>query len=298
MFYVLSSHNIYALKRQFKTLPKNKTTVIINTLDNTFREQAESYCKEEGLRHFITESDGTAATGKNSFLDQFDKDGVPHAVLIDGDDFLTPRGVKCYQKLMEKNDAPDAVVLFNQISITSLEDGAIDRSQDPTRPNDDISGLPCKYTQGAAVVDWDLLSKGDLIADNMKNALQEDVEVFKSYISILQTSMGIDEISTRLVFMSRKVLPYRFKNLIVGEDTLQFLELKDAHDRGELNMVANDETYPTYIYDVRISGIAIKESGRGKGKGFISWMKTLLNEIENLGMQNRLHDTRVPLAEL
>ena len=110
--------------------------------------------------------------------------------------------------------------------------------------------------------------------------------------------MGIDEISTRLVFMSRKVLPYRFKNLIVGEDTLQFLELKDAHDRGELNMVANDETYPTYIYDVRISGIAIKESGRGKGKGFISWMKTLLNEIENLGMQNRLHDTRVPLAEL
>ena len=158
--------------------------------------------------------------------------------------------------------------------------------------------LPCKYIQGASVVDWDLLSKGDLIADNMKNVSQEDVEVFKSYISILQTSMGIDEISTRLVFMSRKVIPYRFKNLIVGEDTLQFLELKDAHDRGELNMVANDETHPTYIYDVRISGIAIKESGRGKGKGFISWMKTLLKEIENLGMQNRLHDTRVPLAEL
>lgn len=298
MFYVLSSHNIYALKRQFKTLPKNKTTVIINTLDNTFQKQAETYCIEEEIRHFITESDGTATTGKNSFLDQFDEDGISHAVLIDGDDFLTPRGVKCYQKIMEREDIPDAVVLFNQISITSPELNFNDRTQDPIRPNENMSSLRSKYTQSAAVTDWDLLAKGDLLTDNMPEVSEDEVEDFKRYINLLKYGMGIDELSTRLVFMSRKVLPYRFKDLVVGEDTFQYLELKDAHDRGELKMVAHDETHPTYIYDLRISGIAVKESGRERGRGFISWMKSLLKEIENLQGQNRLHNTRVPLMEL
>ena len=298
MFYVLSSHNIYALQRQFKTLPKNKTTVILNTLDETFLEQAESYCKENDIRCCVTQSDGTAATGKNSFLDQFDRDGVSHAVLIDGDDFLTPRGVKCYQRLMEKEDVPDAVVLFNQISITSVEQDNTAKSQDPSRPNEDMSKLTSKYTQGAVVTDWDLLAKGDLLTDNMPEVSEDEVEDFRRYVDLLKYGMGIDELSTRLVFMSRKVLPYRFKNLIVGEDTFQYLELKDAHDRGELEMVAHDETNPTYIYDLRISGIAVKESGRDRGKGFISWMKTLLKEIENLQGQNRLHNTRVPLTEL
>lgn len=298
MFYVLSSHNIYALQRQFKTLPKNKTTVILNTLDETFLEQAESYCKENDIRCCVTQSDGTAATGKNSFLDQFDEDGVSHAVLIDGDDFLTPRGVKCYQRLMEKEDIPDAVVLFNQISITSVEQDTTAKSQDPSRPNEDMSKLTSKYTQGAVVIDWDLLAKGDLLTDNMPEVSEDDVEDFRRYVNLLKYGMGIDELSTRLVFMSRKVLPYRFKNLVVGEDTFQYLELKDAHDRGELEMVAHDEKNPTYIYDLRISGIAVKESGRDRGKGFISWMKSLLKEIENLQGQNRLHNTRVPLTEL
>ena len=74
MFYVLSSHNIYALKRQFKTLPVDKTTVIINTTHIEFRQQAISYCEENKVRYFVTDSDGTAATGKNSFLDIFDDD--------------------------------------------------------------------------------------------------------------------------------------------------------------------------------------------------------------------------------
>ena len=299
MFYVLSSHNIYALRRQFSTLPRNNTTVIINTLNDTFREQAESYCKEQDLRYFITESDGTAATGKNSFLDQFDKDDVPHAVLIDGDDFLTRRGVKCYQRMMGNNDSPDAVVLFNQISIISEDNLSVDRTQSLTRPNEDVSNMVgTKYTQGSVVVDWDILAQGDLVAENVPNIKEEEVEVFKRYITLLQHSMGIDELSTRLVFMSRKVLQYRFKSLVVGEDTLQYLEIKDAHDRGELKLVAHDEKHPTYMYDMRISGIAVKESGRGKGKGFISWMSTLLKELENLHGQNKLHKTRVPITEL
>ena len=63
-------------------------------------------------------------------------------------------------------------------------------------------------------------------------------------------------------------------------------------------MFAHDEKYPTYIYDVRISGIAVKESGREEGQGFIYWMKTLYTEIKKLQGQDKLHNTRVPLTEL
>lgn len=295
MFYVLSSHNIYALARQFKTLPKNETTVIINTLNEKFREQAEEYCKTEEVRYFITESDGTAAKGKNSFLDRFDADGVPYAVLIDGDDYLTPRGVKRYQKLAEQEDAPDAVVLFNQVNIVSSD--IENRSQDKDRLEENIDGQPFKCSQPATVTDWDALAKGGLIADNMTIATEKDVEDFKDYIKNLQYGMGIDEISTRLVFMSRKVIPYRFKSLTVGEDTLQYLELKNAHDNGKIVMKANDENNPTYMYDVRISGIAVPESHKNGGRGFLTWMKNLSVEIENLKAHNKLHNTRVPLLE-
>ena len=299
MFYVLSSHNIYALRRQFTSLPKDITTVIINTLDDTFREQAESYCKDECVRYFITESDGTAATGKNSFLDQFDKDNVPHAVLIDGDDYLTPRGVHCYKRMMGKKDSPDALILFNQVSLMSPDDQKTERTQCEKRPHEDITNMPRHYTQGSAVLDWDLLAQGDLIADNVPNATEADVDLFRNYITLLGSGMGIDELSTRLVFMSRKVIPYRFKDLVVGEDTLQYLEVKDAFERGELVMVAHKESKaPTYIYDLRISGIAVKESGRGRGRGFLTWMARLLKELETLQKQNKLHKTRVPITEL
>jgi hypothetical protein len=297
MFYVLSSHNIYALKRQFKTLPIDKTTVIINTTHIEFRQQAISYCEENKVRYFVTESDGTAATGKNSFLDRFEEDGVPYAVLIDGDDYLTKRGVVMYQRLVEQKDAPDALVLFNQVNITAQNHHLAERSQDPIRPHEDPNTLTSRYVQQSVVEDWDKLADGRLVAENVPDITVEEVEMFKKYISTLQHSMGIDELSTRLVFMSRKVLPYRFKSLTVGEDTLQYLELKDAHERGELKLVAHDEKFPTYMYDVRISGIALKESQKDQGKGFIEWMQILLSEMESLKENNKLHDTRVPIWE-
>jgi hypothetical protein len=99
--------------------------------------------------------------------------------------------------------------------------------------------------------------------------------------------------------MSRKVIPYRFKDLVVGEDTLQYLEVKDAFERGELVMVAHKESKePTYIYDLRISGIAVKESGSIRGRGRLTWMARLLKELENLHGKNKLHNTRVPITEL
>lgn len=295
MFYVLTSHNIYALERQFDTLSKEDTTVIINTLDKDYELLASKYCKLNKIRHFITKSDGTAATGKNSFLDQFDKDDVPYAVLIDGDDYLTKYGVKYYKSLAELENAPDAVVLTNAISQTwPVNTISKEFLVDDSRQHLDPSTLPFQMAIGSAVVDWEELKKGELVVDNYKGTTDTQLNCFQDYVSLLHYGMGIDEIAARVVFMSRKALQVRYDpRFVVGEDTFQFLELKDLHDRGELELVAHDEKRPTYMYDARISGIAVLQSQKEGGKGFVDWMIVLKDAMQQLKDEGRLHNTRV-----
>ena len=295
MFYVLSSHNVYALERQFKTLPIKETTVIINTTDLEYLKEAVDYCNALGVRFFITASDGSAATGKNSFLDQFDKDGVPYAVLIDGDDYLTARGVKFYKKLAEDSSPPDAVVLKNAVSQTWAS-GKVTNEYltNPERQHADPSKLPFKMSVASTVVDWEELKDGDLIRDMGIDTTTSDVDNFIKYVGLLQYGMGIDSLAARVVFMSRKALAIRYKKeLVVGEDTFQYLELKDLHDKGVINLVSHNENRPTYIYDVRLSGIAVMKSQKDGGAGFLVWMEVLMNRLQELKDNGKLHNTGI-----
>lgn len=293
MFYVLTSHNIHALKRQFDTLHRNNTTVLINTLQKDYEKIAEEYCKSEKIRYFVTSSDGTAATGKNSFLDQFEQDGVPYAVLIDGDDYLTSYGVKYYRELALNPSPPDAVVLTNAISQV-LPQMTQEDLENPERLNWDPKKLNVKMTVGSTVDCWDTLKKGKLLADTKKDVLESEIKAFQDYISLFEYGMGINEIAARVVFMSRKALAIRFnKKLIVGEDTFQYLELKDLVETSGFKLFAHNERRPTYMYDARISGIALTESTRDGGKGFVDWMVILKNEMQRLKNEGRLHKRKV-----
>lgn len=288
---------MFALRRQFKTLRVEDTTVILNSLNEDYLAEAEAYCKEIGVRYFITESDGTAQTGKNSFLDRFEADSVEYAVLVDGDDYLTPRGIYVYDKLATLENPPDAVALTNQVNITFTDRDSSFMINLPGRIHLDPASIQGRCTMPSTVVDWEELAKGEMIED-MNGTSVEDVENFKDYIRLLQYGMGIDEISTRITFMSRKIIPFRFKKLIVGEDTLQFLELKEAFDKGLLDLRAYDETNPTYMYDLRISGIALSESRVDGGFGFLRWMVILRDHIKEMMESGRLRPTRLPLLEI
>lgn len=293
MFYVLTSHNIYALERQFETLSKNDTTVIINTLDENYAVEAENYCKLHDIRYLRTESDGTAATGKNSFLDTFEQDGVPYAVLIDGDDYLTKYGVNYYKTLASLENAPDAIVLTNPISMVIPRMSKKDL-ENPERVHWDPKKLDVQMVTGSSVECWDTLKKGELLIDNTKSVQLKDLKTFQDYIGLFEYGMGIDEIAARVVFMSRKALAVRYnKKFIVGEDTFQYLELKDLAERGDFELLYHDEKRPTYMYDARISGIALTESTRDGGKGFVDWMLVLKNEIQRLKDEGRLHKRKV-----
>jgi hypothetical protein len=295
MFYVLSSHNIYALERQFKTLPIEDTTVIVNTVDVEYLKKAVGYCNSIGVRVFVTPSDGSAATGKNSFLDRFDVDGVPYAVLIDGDDYLTARGVKFYKNLAKHSNPPDAVVLKNAVSQTWSSDKATNEClMDPKRQHADPSKLPFRMSLSTTVVDWEELKKGDLVCDMDIDFKPSDVDNFIQYAGLMHYGMGLDSLAARVVFMSRKALSVRYKKeLIVGEDTFQYLELKDLHEKGEITLVSHNENRPTYIYDVRLSGIATEQSQKNSGQGFLDWMLVLMNKIQELKDLGKLHSTGI-----
>lgn len=298
MFYVLASHNLYALKRQFETLPKNQTTIIINTLDRDFQDAAQQYCFSEKIRCVITESDGTAATGKNTFLDLFEDDGIPYCVLIDGDDYLTPFGVETYQKIAKSETPPDVVCLFNQVNLNwekktkELVFEAGRQDKDPST----IKGVECV---GSAVVDWNEFTKGTIITDHYPDVDPFVVNSWIQYAKNIEFGMGVDEITSRVTFMSRKVIPYRFKSFIVGEDTIQYLELKDAFEKGKLTIAALDEEdNPTYIYDLRLSGIALEESSKNEGSGYFNWVIPLGKYIQSMRQAGKLHATKIPLLEV
>lgn len=295
MFYVLSSHNIHALKRQFVTLPKNETTVIINTLDKDYQNEAQRYCFDEKIRCVITESDGTAATGKNSFLDLFEDDAIEHAVLIDGDDYLTHYGVRRYKEVATRENPPDVICLKNQVNITWPRKTR-ELVYNPERMHLDPADIPEDYAYGHTVEDWDEFTKGEIITEQFPDV---DPTEWIEYAKTIQHGMGVDEINSRVVFMSRKVIPYKFKNLVVGEDTIQFLELKDAFERGELTMAVNDEELQTtYIYDVRLSGIALDESSKNEGRGFLEWNNVLIRHIRRMKKAGLIHSTRIPDLEI
>ena len=116
-FYALCCRNMFALKRHLRHIPHDQLTIVINTLDNGFKNSAVSFCQEQGVDYAVTESNGTASQGKNSVIDLFLASDDDHFVLIDGDDFLTPHGVWTYQYIANMNEPPDVLALEYQYGI-------------------------------------------------------------------------------------------------------------------------------------------------------------------------------------
>ena len=59
--------------------------------------RSHGLCVSEGIEHYVTESDGTPATGKNSVLRLFLESDNEYMVHVDGDDMITPYGRNLYR---------------------------------------------------------------------------------------------------------------------------------------------------------------------------------------------------------
>ena len=286
-FYVLTSTNYEALLRHndptYSNIHKDDMVVVINSLDSEYIERAKNYCIAKDIKYYITESNGSPSKGKNSLLDIFLESDDDYCVMIDGDDFLTPHGVWMYKHLAELETPPDAVCLINQISL-QLENNEV-------------------YFVNPFTVDYDYLLNASSY-DTFKNyyGLSHEKSVYfdslttKYYAEQQKYSEG-SEVHCRVTWLSKKAAEFKFdEGVIIGEDTLQMLELKHEALEGRLNMYTTDEKPATYIYDERDYGTVVIETNFGED---CEWMDTYLNALKDMEHADKLHEnTRLPELEI
>jgi hypothetical protein len=287
-FYALCTRNIYALMRHAKYIPKDDLFIIINSQNEEFIAAAEHYCKSEGIDYAITESDGTAATGKNSFLDTFLASENDYAVLVDGDDFITPHGVVTYRLIANMPKPPDAVGITNQIAICRVGIRKIDgESKRFGKPSTRLVVDP-ESVEGAKFypfrIDDGLMEKIRLGATEAQRILHTDwIDICKMYIAP-------DESHIRITFISKKCAEqirfnHKFK---VGEDTLYYLDVKKAALENKLMLMHHKEYAPTYVYDQRVGGVVSSENKHNRKRGgTLVWLYHLVQEFirrEQLGL--------------
>lgn len=281
-FYVLVSSNRFALKRHENTIPKEDMVIVINTKDQLFEQDAVEYCTSNGIEHYVTESDGTPSTGKNSLLDLFESSQNDYAVMVDGDDIITDYGVSYYKQLAASTNTPDVVALKNQVGFNI---GLIHYS----------SSNPGFETDKHGDVNPDSVHPRKWYPFKQKNVLEDCVESLpvgstqRTWAEYCLKYIGSNETHHRVTFISKKAASmYRFNELVIGEDTCMYLDYYDAHKRGALNLVFhNEEENPTYQYDSRVGGIVEKKNAESRQKGEMpDWLGKLVDkykEYEQLG---------------
>ena len=85
-------------------------------------------------------------------------------------------------------------------------------------------------------------------------------------------------------------MDYRWPQYNVGEDTLLYLQYKDAHARGELTLAHHYEGIPTYVYDMRVDGVCAQQNRDEMAeKKPADWLKEMLIEMEAMESRGEMH---------
>jgi hypothetical protein len=246
-----------------------------------------------GIKYTITESNGYPAKGKNSALEIFSQSNNDYAVMIDGDDYLTPHGVWYYNNVAALENPPDVLCLTNQLSLSTEETRTIYQYDDEDHERlKNINPEP---------IDCNLIFA---FFPNPRWEIQineEPNEWIRKWALYSYYYVNQKEILNRVVFISKKAAQYRFdENMEVGEDSIHFFLLKDAHMRGELNMYMKDDQVPTYIYDQKLPGTMIRRKRKEVSDNYSGeiWVKEMVCRIEDLKQQNKLHTDILPLFEM
>jgi hypothetical protein len=263
-FYILWSKGVKFLERVTYNIPTKETVVVINTLNEEEKQKGVDYCTNNSLEFFVTESDGTPATGKNSVLKLFLESNNDYMVAIDGDDHLTPYGVRLYRELANHPTPPDMVVLYRQQQV--LSNGVVQYPFDKSNHNLTYEVLLGFLTESKHY---------ELPLEEAQTLARDRIE----FNEFMYKKMESREVMCRMVFHSRKVaeLMNYTNRLVVGEDTHQFLRIKKLAMEGKLNVLRRKERErPTYIYTDNDSIM------RTDYKYDWSWIRPLLDELYKL----------------
>ena len=308
-YYALCNRGMPATKRHLARIPKEDLVIVLNSQNAEYITEATDWCISESIEYYVTESDGTPSTGKNSVFDIFIASDNDYMVLVDGDDFITPHGLYVYDKIAQSDSPPDAVALEYQFGLVPNESYSIMLRNTQTTPGsarrdaadiynqDHIHGWglrifhkPYDWWQkalaGTSVDHWDTFTENCSIMHQKLMTLEH------KYINGWESHL-------RITFYSKNAATYRFDpELVVGEDTMQYFVLKNAMVNGDIDMRILNEIYPTYVYDQRIEGIVRLSNELDDGRGWLNWMTKLVREFEAYESAGNMHLVDIPYVEL
>lgn len=281
-FYVLTSRRLDRLKRHIDPnasgIEKEDLVVVINSLNKTYVEAASEWCAAEGIEYYITESDGSAGKGKNSVLNIFLSKDDDYFVLVDGDDYLTPHGVWMYKHISKTESPPDCICLYNQIAlVVDAKKHDLIRRKVEEQGYDSLTGedLHVKPQFPFTVSSFPPLSRDvehtASYTNPSKSVEYREMVERNKYYRKQELYSEKSEAHCRVTWYSRKAAAVPFnEDILIGEDTIQYLSLKNEAYHGRLDMVCTDEMTPTYIYDNSIPGVVCDVSGFGSNN--FNWM--------------------------
>ena len=287
-YYVLTTRKFNCLRRQFHSLPKEHTTVVINTLDKEYEKTASQWCWDNKINCVITESNGYPGKGKNAVLDHFLDSDYEYMVQIDGDDFMQPHGVALYKWLSE-NDPPDGVQIVYSHSYAG-------NSTDPW--NELFAPFPWDQNYMAWVEEQ--IEEDPSRKTHLMSMYHRRDEYRTHYLIHRQQNCKWnyppDSLNymdcARLIFYSRHLAEsVRFReDLLVGEDSLLNYQVRDMAFKGDIVLrKVLDTREKTYTYDLTNSGIVKKTQWDVDWE----WMELLNAAVDEAAQNWTVDDTFV-----
>lgn len=268
----------------YSNIPVHEAVIVINTLNVQDAKDIEYLCNLYSITYHTSRSNGTAGKGKNCLLETFIASKDEYCVMIDGDDYITPAGYEMYKRIAAAQTVPDAVCLTAQ-SAYVMEGSPWEPMIRPQRV----------FAAPKDAVDYDATETMLRSTNSDEESVQLYLDYHKEYYSQQQKYCEGVDLHNRVVFYSRKAAEYTFcEESQVGEDTLHFYTLKDAHMRGEIVMVVNVECPATYIYnrkDPRTS-VVYKVT---KGYQYWNWMGEYNEKVRKLEEEGKLHEDSLPV---
>ena len=308
-FYILTSRHIDFLKRHANTIPIKDQVVVINSLNDDYIDQASKYCRENSIEYYVTESDGTPATGKNSVMKVFLESDNEYMVQVDGDDTISEYGHQFYNSVAESEDPPDLIILYNQFQrwtrVWRINDitgervpAKVIRNQPWTRPHrpykpedppewlGDLEYLPLPEAKKKVTLEKQYHARSTFLDWAWRHG-QGSPESQKR------------DIFQRMVFYSRKAaeLVHFDCELTIGEDTIAGLKMKEHFVNGDIKVLRNDEQINggydwTYLYNEG-NGVVMGEFDLQGYEWYIKVMK-YINKNNLIEKYKHIEDVIIP----
>ena len=282
-YYALCCRNMHSTKRHLNYIPKEDLVIVLNSwtteggeigeVNAQYLIDAEAWCIAEGLEYYITPSDGTPSTGKNSVMSLFRESDNDYMVLVDGDDYLTPHGVWLYNQIAQSVSPPDAIALEYQYAIAAhfMYQYAPNGSNPEHIPGYGYRSFMHNHKWWQETLAGTYIPVIDEYSRRLNEAHTKVYSFAYEYINNWEHHL-------RLTFYSKKAAAEEFvfdPELIVGEDTMQYNNLKYAWSQGNIDLRHLHEIYPTYVYDQRVDGIVQYANKRNEDWGSVDWMERL-----------------------